>query len=92
MGKPPKSSSKKLNATQLRKLQRERRALARRMAKLNSKIEKLTDQRTVKRPTRAEFAQWLIDLSSGTENLPWPLPDDFARADIYDDDYFDRLR
>jgi hypothetical protein len=92
MGKPSKSSSKTLNATQLRKLQRERRALARRMAKLDSKIGKLTDKRRAKRPTRAEFQQWLIDLSAGTENLPWPLPDDFSRADIYDDDYFDRLR
>ena len=34
--------------------------------------------------TRAEFNQWLRDLSAGMPPLP-PLPGDFSRADLYDD-------
>jgi hypothetical protein len=32
----------------------------------------------------AEFEQWLLDLPAGMPDVP-PLPDDFSRADIYND-------
>jgi hypothetical protein len=34
--------------------------------------------------SQAEFEQWLRDVSAGVPDVP-PLPEDFSRADIYND-------
>ena len=41
-------------------------------------------QKTAPALSKAEFSQWLRDLSAGMNGLA-PLPTDFSRADIYGD-------
>jgi len=49
-----------------------------------AKVEKQLAKETIPRARPQALDEWLDELSAGLEHLP-PLPEDFSRADLYDD-------
>jgi hypothetical protein len=64
----------------LARLQREERALTKRLGRIEREVESL--QRTGADPRSVD--RWLSALSAGLPELA-PLPADFSRADLYND-------
>lgn len=64
-------------------LRNRRRKLSAQLARIDKQLAKVVKpKKTVHSPQ--EVDRWLDELSAGLEHLP-PLPDDFSRADLYDD-------
>jgi len=72
-----------LAAEQVARLKRERKRLSSRLHLVDTKLGTLERQKQ-KTPKPQEVDRWLDQLSAGLPDLP-PLPQDWSRADIYDD-------
>lgn len=69
---------------QIQKLRAQRRRSEARLRHIELRLDALGAKVAAAKASNGAFDRWLDELSEGVEPLP-QLPDDFSRADLYDD-------